>query len=100
MSERQRELGVRMALGAERRDVMRAVVASDMSVVGLGLALGIVGSIGVSRLLTAFLFGVSANDLRVYAFVAAVMVCLAFVANWIPARRAARTDLVEVLRAD
>ncbi len=100
VSERQRELGIRMALGAERRDVMRAVVASGMSFVGLGLALGIAGSIALSRLLATFLFGVSAGDLRVYTFVAIIVFCLAFVANWIPARRAARTDLVEVLRAE
>ena len=65
-----------------------------------GLALGLAGSIGVSRLLSTFLFGASPDRLRIYLLVATVVLAVALFANWVPARRAARTELAEVLRAE
>jgi ABC-type antimicrobial peptide transport system permease subunit len=98
VSRRSQEIGVRMALGAPARSVLRDVVGQGMLLTGVGIAVGLVGSWGVSRLLASLLFGVSSTDLFTYAAMTLALSLVALVASWIPARRASRIDPVEALR--
>jgi putative ABC transport system permease protein len=98
VSRRTREIGIRMALGARPSQVMRAVLASGMTVVGIGAAAGLVASQFTSRLLQSLLFGVSAHDVAAYGAVVAGVAAIGFLANYIPARRASRVDPTNALR--
>jgi ABC-type antimicrobial peptide transport system permease subunit len=97
---RRRELGIRMALGAAGRDVQRMVIGRGMLLAGIGIALGTAGAIGASRVLASMVFGVTTTDVTTFALVAAGMAFMAFLASWIPARRAAATDPARTLRSD
>jgi predicted permease len=97
---RRRELGIRMALGAAGRDVQRMVIARGMLLAGSGIALGTAGAIGASRVLSSMMFGVTTTDVTTFVLVAAGMAFMAFLASWIPARRAAATDPARTLRSD
>jgi ABC-type antimicrobial peptide transport system permease subunit len=97
--QRTREVGVRMALGARPRDVVALVVRQSMVIVAAGLALGIGASYWASRLVAAFLYGVTPHDPLSYAAVPCVLFAVAAVATVVPARRAARLDPAKVLRA-
>jgi putative ABC transport system permease protein len=98
VSQRHREIGVRMALGAERRDILRLVVRQGLLLTGIGVALGLAGAFSVTRLLRTLLFGITATDPIAYTGVSALLVVVAFVACWIPARRATRLDPMAALR--
>jgi putative ABC transport system permease protein len=100
VTQRTREIGIRVALGARTRDIMRTIVATGVTVVTIGVACGLAASIAVARLLGDALFGVSAFDVTVLSFVSAVLVGTALVANGLPARRAARIDPMHSLRID
>ena len=100
VSRRTQEIGVRMALGAPASTVLRDVVGQGMALTGGGIALGLVGAWGVSRVLSSLLFGVSATDPLIYAGTAMGLALVALLASWIPARRAARIDPVEALRSE
>jgi predicted permease len=100
VTQRTREIGIRVALGARTRDIMRNVVASGVSVVLAGVACGLAASVAVARLLGDALFGVSAFDVTVLAFVTAVLGVTALLANGLPARRAARIDPMRSLRTE
>jgi predicted lysophospholipase L1 biosynthesis ABC-type transport system permease subunit len=100
VSQRRHELGVRMALGAEPRAVLGLVVGHGMRVASLGVAAGLVGAFFASRLLRQLLYGVSPTDLATFAGVATLLLAVAFLASYLPARRAARLDPVRALRAE
>jgi len=100
VSRRTQEIGVRMALGAPGRLVLREVVGQGVALAGWGIALGLAGAWGVSRVLSSLLFGVSATDPLTYIGTALALLAVASLASWIPARRAARVDPVEALRAE
>lgn len=100
VGQRTREIGVRLALGARRRDVLRLVLGDGMRPVAAGMAAGLVLAVGATRLLTAFLFGVSPLDAVTFAGGAAVLAAVALAASYLPARRAAATDPVRALRAE
>jgi predicted permease len=100
VTQRTREIGIRVALGARTRDIMRNVVASGVTVVLAGVACGLAASVAVARLLGDTLFGVSAFDVTVLSFVTAVLAGTALLANGLPARRAARIDPMRSLRVD
>ena len=100
VSQRTREFGVRTALGAKELDVVSTVLREGLILTGIGLALGAAAAAGLSRFLTSFLFGVSAGDPTTFLLVASALVTVAAAASWLPARRAARVDPVEALRAD
>jgi putative ABC transport system permease protein len=96
--ERRHEIGIRMALGAQTADVLKLVVWQGMSLVLLGVVLGIVASLAATRLMSGLLFGVSTTDPAVYAGIAALLASVAFAANYLPARRASKVDPLVALR--
>jgi ABC-type antimicrobial peptide transport system permease subunit len=100
VTQRTREIGIRVALGAGTRDIMRGIVAAGVTVVGIGVACGLAASVAVARLLGDALFGVSAHDAGVLSLVTAVLLGTALVANSLPARRAARIDPMRSLRTE
>jgi putative ABC transport system permease protein len=98
VSRQLREVGIRLALGARRRDVLRLTVGRGMALSLLGLALGLLGAAGLGHLLAPLLYHVSPWDPASYAGIAILLVDVAFVACWLPARRALAVDPVAVLR--
>jgi putative ABC transport system permease protein len=100
VTQRTRELGVRMALGAESRDTMRLVVGRSMTLVGGGVLCGLVASFLVTRVIRGLLFEISPLDPIVFAGVAILLTVAALVASVIPARRATRVDPIVALRVD
>jgi putative ABC transport system permease protein len=100
VAQRTREIGIRMALGAKPGQVMRPVLREGL-VLGLaGVTIGLVGALAATRLLSAFLFGVVATDPTTFAGVALLLLSVAFVASYIPSRRALRIDPINALRAE
>jgi ABC-type antimicrobial peptide transport system permease subunit len=97
-ARRRFEIGVRMAIGATARDVRRAVIRDALRPVVIGSVIGLGVSWWAAQFLQAFLVGVDARDPGTLALVALVLTSTAFVAAWLPARRAARTDPATVLR--
>jgi predicted permease len=100
VARRTREIGIRTALGARRADVLRLVVGEGLARGGAGLALGLVGAVVASRLLTRLLFGVRPADPAILATVAAVFLAVTVAASLLPARRAARVDPATALRTE
>ncbi len=100
VSRRVREIGIRMSLGAERRDVMGLVLRGAMRPVMIGIALGIMACAAVSRLLSGVLYGVSPLDPAAFAGVTLFLVGVALLASYLPARRATRIDPMQALRHD
>jgi putative ABC transport system permease protein len=99
-AQRTREIGIRMALGAQTGDVRRLFLRHGILLTGAGIALGSGVALALTRLMSALLFGVSASDPATYLAVAAVLAILAAFATYLPARRATRVDPVIALRAD
>jgi putative ABC transport system permease protein len=98
VAQRTSEIGIRMALGAHPRDVVRLVVAQGMLLTICGVVLGLAAAYWLTRLMETLLFGVGATDATTFAGVAALLAAVAFLATWIPARRAARVDPLIALR--
>ncbi len=99
-TQRTREIGIRMALGAQRADVTRLFIKQGMTLVMLGLALGALGAFALTRLMTSLLFNVGANDPLTFACVALLLSLIALAACYLPARRAARVDPLASLRCE
>jgi predicted permease len=100
VSQRTRELGLRIALGAQGTHVMKMVVRQGLVLSGIGVAIGLGLAFGLTRLMAGLLFGVSAVDPVTYLSVAAVLTFIAMLASYLPARRAAHVDPVEALRVE
>ena len=100
VTQRQHELGVRVALGASGPDVVRLVVSDGLKVVGAGVAGGLLIAFWAGRFVEPLLFSVSPKDPSVFTLVAAALIAVAIAASWIPARRASRVDPNVVLRSD
>jgi predicted permease len=100
VERRTREIGIRMALGAERGAVLRLVVGQGLRLVAVGVALGLLASLAAARLIESQLYGVGARDPLTFAGVAALLVAVALLACLIPARRAARVDPMSALRCE
>jgi putative ABC transport system permease protein len=100
VTQRRREIGVRMALGAERRDVLRLVITRALRIVVAGLIVGLAGAAGVTRVLQTFLFGVTPTDPIAFTIVTLLLMGVGLMAAWLPARRATRIDPCAALRAE
>jgi hypothetical protein len=100
VSQRRREIGVRMALGARPAQVLAQVVRHGASVTGIGLALGLVAALALARVMEALVFGIPARDPVTFAVVPAVLALIAGAATILPARRAARVEPMRALRED
>jgi putative ABC transport system permease protein len=98
VTQRTREIGIRMALGAQRGDMLGMVLRQSLAVVLLGIGIGIVASLGATRLLAILLYGVGANDFSTYALVVLMLAAAALLASYIPARRAMKVDPMIALR--
>jgi putative ABC transport system permease protein len=98
VTQRTREIGIRMALGAQRFDVLRLILVHSMTIVGIGLAIGMMSALFLTRLMSSLLFGVGAHDLFIHGFVLVLLAAAGLVASYIPARRAMSVDPMEALR--
>jgi ABC-type antimicrobial peptide transport system permease subunit len=100
VTQRQREIGVRIALGAEPRGIQRMFLRQGGTLAAAGLGIGVVSSMMLGQLLSKVLFGVTPFDLPTLIAVPAVLGAVTVVASWVPARRAMRLDPVAVIRQD
>ena len=98
VSQRTQEIGIRMALGAPNRSILRLIIGEGMKRALLGVIIGVAASLVLTRLVQSLLFGVSATDLLTFSGVALLLTSVAFLASWLPARRAARIEPMEALR--
>jgi len=98
VTQRTHELGIRLALGAQVRDVMRMILGQGMAVIGVGLVLGLASAFALMRLLRSLLFGVGENDPVTFVVITLVLLLVALVACYIPARRATKVDPLTALR--
>jgi predicted permease len=99
VTQRTREIGVRVALGAQRGDVLRLIVGEGLRLAGVGLVIGVVGSLLLTRLLRGLVFGVSTTDPVAFGVVVLALAVVAMLAAYLPGRRAARVDPMDVLRS-
>jgi putative ABC transport system permease protein len=100
VAQRRHEIGVRMALGATPRNVLRDVIAQGLKLTGVGIAIGIGGALGIASWLKSVLVGVSATDPATLGGVALLMAAVAAMACYVPARRATRIDPARALRGE
>ncbi|MGH9768484.1 MAG: ABC transporter permease [Blastocatellia bacterium] len=100
VSQRTREIGIRVALGAERRDILKLVLKQSLKLIVVGLLIGLAGALAATRLLESFLYGVSVNDPATFIAVPLLLASVALLASCIPARRATKVDPIVALRCE
>jgi putative ABC transport system permease protein len=100
VTERTREMGIRMALGAQRGNVLRLVIKQGLRLVAIGVVIGLLGAWGLTRLMSTLLFGVTPTDWVTLVAVVGTLALVALIACYIPARRATRVDPLVALREE
>ncbi|MEY2548094.1 MAG: hypothetical protein QOD64_676, partial [Verrucomicrobiota bacterium] len=100
VAQRTSEIGIRIALGAGKSSIFRLIVGQAMTLVGISLVVGLAGAFAATRLLNSLLFGVGASDPGTFAGIVVLVSIVAFIAAWLPARRATRVDPIIALRAE
>ena len=100
VSQRRREIGIRLALGAQAADIRGLFVRRGLVLAGIGIAIGLGGAAGSTRLMRSLLFGISPLDPITFTAMPVVLAAAAVLASYLPARRAAAVDPVETLRAE
>ena len=98
VAQRTNEIGIRIALGAAKSNIFRLVIGQAMSLVAISIGVGLVGAFGATRLLNSLLFGVGAWDPITFSAIVILISLVAFLAAWLPARRAMRVDPIIALR--
>jgi putative ABC transport system permease protein len=98
VAQRTHELGIRVALGAQRRDVIALVLGQGVKLLGIGITLGLVGALALTRVLTTLLYEVKPTDLLTFLATPVLLTVVAILACWLPARRAAGVDPLTALR--
>jgi putative ABC transport system permease protein len=98
VTRRTHEIGIRMALGARRSDVLKLIVRNGLGMTLLGMAIGLVGAFAVTRLISTLLFGVTPTDKVTFITVSAILIVVALLACYLPARRATKVDPLVALR--
>jgi putative ABC transport system permease protein len=100
VAQRTNEIGIRIALGAAQSSIFRLVVGQAMSLVGISIAIGLAGAFAATRLLNTLLFGIGAWDPITFGTIVFLISIVAFLAAWLPARRAAKVDPIIALRTE
>jgi putative ABC transport system permease protein len=100
VTQRTREIGIRIALGADRRDVLGMVARGALLLATAGVVFGVAGGMALTRFMSTLLYGVSPTDLRTFAMVAGLLMAVTLLAAFVPARRAAKVDPIVALRYD
>jgi predicted permease len=100
VAQRTAEIGIRVALGAQIRDVLKLVIGQGMWLAIIGVIIGLASAYGLTRLMQSLLYGISPTDLLTFAIIAVLLLLVALLACWIPARRAAKVDPMSALRAE
>jgi putative ABC transport system permease protein len=100
VTQRTHEIGIRVALGAQSSQVIKLIIGRGMSLVLVGVMIGLAGALWLTRVMTSLLYGVSATDPTTFAVVAALLVAVALMASYIPARRATKIDPMVSLRCE
>jgi ABC-type antimicrobial peptide transport system permease subunit len=100
VAQRTREIGVRVALGAQRSHVLALILRQGLVLAGVGVAVGSLAALGATRLIGSLLYGVAPTDVVAFGTAAALLAFAALAASWIPARRAARVDPIVALRSE
>ena len=100
VAQRRREIGVRMALGAQRGDILALVVRQGAALVAAGAVVGLLAAFASSRVMESFLYGITTDDRLTFVAAPLVLIVVALVACWLPARRATRIDPMDALRVE
>jgi ABC-type antimicrobial peptide transport system permease subunit len=98
VAQRTREIGIRMALGAQLSDVLKLILSHGVKLTILGVGIGLAGAYALTRALTSLLYGVSASDPLTFGFISLILMLVALLACYLPARRATKVDPLEALR--
>jgi putative ABC transport system permease protein len=97
VSQRTHEIGIRMALGAQARDVLKLVIGQGMALTVIGIVVGLAGAFALTRLLASLLFGIGTTDPSTFVWIPILLAAVSFLACYLPARRAARLDPIKAL---
>jgi ABC-type antimicrobial peptide transport system permease subunit len=98
VTQRTREIGIRMALGARRTQMLSMILRQSLTLVGIGIVIGFLAALAGTRVMATLLYGVGANDFTIYAVVIALLGAAAMLASYVPARRAMKVDPMVALR--